>query len=63
VDVYSAADALEYFAHMSATLHGTHHTALPGAASPYTYAYTRREPLVCSPLQGLLWSGGGGSSA
>lgn len=47
-DVYSAADALEYFANVAAaTLHGTHHTHLPGAASPYTYAYTRREPLAC----------------
>lgn len=57
VDINSAADAIEYFAGVAATVHGDHHDL--GNA----FVYTRREPLgVCAgigawnyPLQIAAW--------
>ncbi len=60
VDVFSGADAIEYYAGLAAALHG-HHYDFGGA-----FAYTRREPLgVCAgigawnyPLQIACWKSG-----
>ena len=58
VDVLSGADAIEYFAGLASTLHGSHFDLPPTA-----FAYTRREPLgVCAgigawnyPIQIACW--------
>ncbi len=60
VDVDSGADAIEFFAGLAASLHGSH-VDLPNA-----FAYTRREPLgVCAgigawnyPIQIACWKSG-----
>ena len=61
VDVASAADCLEYFGGLAASLHGQHVDLGESA-----FGYTRREPLgVCAgigawnyPLQGAAWKAG-----
>ncbi|MEC9464598.1 MAG: betaine-aldehyde dehydrogenase [Myxococcota bacterium] len=58
VDVFSAADCLEYFGGLAASLHGEHFDL-----GPQAFAYTRREPLgVCLgigawnyPIQIAAW--------
>jgi len=57
VDVHSGADAIEYFAGLAPTLHGSH------VELPHAFGYTRREPLgVCFgigawnyPIQIACW--------